>query len=100
MSADHIFQNFLSAENFPEWKWALSRLQTSKFSMTSFYVTSFVYWCERVQQVYFDNLLVASNVIVPRPTRALANHIKCSDYFDKFSLLTHTDEQNLYFVLT
>ena len=21
----------------------------------------------------------------------------CSDYFDKFSLLTHTDEQNLYF---
>jgi hypothetical protein len=26
----------------------------------------------------------------------LANHIKCSDYFDKFSLLTHTDEQNLY----
>ena len=27
----------------------------------------------------------------------LANHIKCSDYFDKFSLSTHTDEQNLYF---
>jgi hypothetical protein len=27
----------------------------------------------------------------------LANHIKCSDYFDKFSLLTPTDEQNLYF---
>jgi hypothetical protein len=27
----------------------------------------------------------------------LANYIKCSDYFDKFSLLTHTDEQNLYF---
>jgi hypothetical protein len=27
----------------------------------------------------------------------LANHIKCSDYFDKFSLLTHTDKQNLYF---
>ena len=24
-------------------------------------------------------------------------NIKCSDYFDKFSLLTHTDEQNLYF---
>jgi hypothetical protein len=27
----------------------------------------------------------------------LANRIKCSNYFDKFSLLTHTDEQNLYF---
>ena len=27
----------------------------------------------------------------------MANHIKYSDYFDKFSLLTHTDEQNLYF---
>jgi hypothetical protein len=40
---------------------------------------------------------VASNVIVQRTTRALANHIKYSDYFDKFSLLTHTDEQNLYF---
>jgi hypothetical protein len=26
--------------------------------------------------------------------RPLANHIKCSDYFGKFSLLTHTDEQN------
>jgi hypothetical protein len=26
----------------------------------------------------------------------LANHIKCSDYFDKFFLLTHTDEQNLF----
>jgi hypothetical protein len=49
------------------------------------------------QQVYFDNLLVASNVIVQRTTRALANHIIRSDYFDKFSLLTHTDEQNLYF---
>jgi hypothetical protein len=27
----------------------------------------------------------------------MANHIKYSDYFDKFSLLTHTDEQYLYF---
>jgi hypothetical protein len=58
-----------------------------------FYMTSFIYWCERV---YFDNLS-ASDVIVQRTTRALANHIKCSDYFDKFSLSTHTDEQNLYF---
>ena len=49
------------------------------------------------QNLYFDNLLVASNVIVQRTTRVLANHIKCSDYFDKFSLLTHTDEHNLYF---
>ncbi len=46
--------------------------------MTSF--TLLVWTC---QQVYFDN--------------PLANRIKCSDYFDKFSLLTHTDEQNLYF---
>jgi hypothetical protein len=23
--ANHILQNFLSAENFPEWKWALNR---------------------------------------------------------------------------
>jgi hypothetical protein len=43
------------------------------------------------QQVYFDNLLVANY------NSPLAKHIKCSDYFDKFSLLTHTDEQNLYF---
>ena len=45
--------------------------------MTSF--TLLVWTC---QQVYFDN--------------PLANRIKCSDYFDKFSLLIHTDEQNLY----
>jgi hypothetical protein len=61
-----------------------------KFSYDKFYLL--LWTC---QQVYFDNLLVASNVIVERTTRALANHNKCSDYFDKFSLLTHTDEQNL-----
>ena len=27
----------------------------------------------------------------------MANHIECSNYFDKFSLLTHTHEQYLYF---
>jgi hypothetical protein len=63
-----------------------------KFSYDKFYLL--VWTC---QQVYFDNLLVASNVIVQRTTPALTNHIKFSDYFDKFFLLTHTDEQNLYF---
>ena len=56
----------------------------NKFYMTSFHMTSFIYWCGTCQQVYFDNLLVTSNVIVQRTTRALANHNKCSDYFDKF----------------
>jgi hypothetical protein len=33
----------------------------NKISMTSFHMTSFIYWCERVNmQVFFDNLLVAS----------------------------------------
>ena len=72
-----------------------------KFLCDKFYLPStHVY----MQQILYDKfsydkfyLLVASNVIVQRTTRALANHIKCSDYFNKFSLLTHTDEQNVYF---
>jgi hypothetical protein len=65
----------------------MQQILYDKFSYDKFYLL--VWTC---QQVYYDNLLVASNVIVQRPTRALANHIKCSDYFDKFSLLTHTTE--------
>jgi hypothetical protein len=44
-------------------------------------------------------MIVASHIMACNKNynSPLANHIKCSDYFDKFSLLTHTDEQNLYF---
>jgi hypothetical protein len=28
VSANHILQNFLSAENVPEWKWAVNGLDT------------------------------------------------------------------------
>jgi hypothetical protein len=99
----------------------LSRLQTSKFSMTSFHVTSFICQvhvciCNKFYMTSFDITVLFTGVnvstcllwkfisghaamynIVQRTTRGLANHIKCSDYFDKFSLLTHTDEQHLYF---
>jgi hypothetical protein len=47
--------------------------------------------CERVRKRCLS-LLWQKNYNSP-----LANHIKWSDYFDKFSLLTHTDKQNLYF---
>jgi hypothetical protein len=69
----------------------MQQILYDKFSYDKFYLL--MWTC---QQAYFDNLL-ANNVIEQRITRAMANHIKCSDYFDKFSLLTHTDEQNLYF---
>ena len=37
----------------------------NKFYMTSFHNTSFIYWCERVNNIsLLYNLLVASNVIV------------------------------------
>jgi hypothetical protein len=62
----------------------MQQILYDKFSYDKFYLL--VWTC---QQVYFDNLLVANY------SGPLANHIKCSDYFDKFSLLTHTDEQNL-----
>ena len=32
MLANHILQNFLSAENFPEWKWAFSIIIIKKVS--------------------------------------------------------------------
>jgi hypothetical protein len=54
-------------------------------------MTSFIYWCERVRKRRLSPPW-QKNYNSP-----LANYIKCSDYFDKFSLLTHTDEQNLYF---
>jgi hypothetical protein len=53
-------------------------------------MSSFIYWCERVRK---SRLSPPWQKIYNSP---LANYIKCSDYFDKFSLLTHTDEQNLY----
>ena len=43
---------------------------------------------------YFTGVNVSTSLHFDNP---LANRIKCSDYFDKFSLLTHTDEENLYF---
>jgi hypothetical protein len=63
----------------------------NKFYMTSFSMTSFIYWCERVRK------RCLSPPWQKNYNSPLANHIKCSGYFDKFSLLTHTDEQNLYF---
>ena len=54
-----------------------------KFSYDKFYFTGVNMSTSLLWQVYFDN--------------PLADRIKCSDYFDKFSLLTHTNEQNLYF---
>ncbi len=49
-----------------------------KFSYDNFYFTGVNVSASLLWQVYFDN--------------PLANRIKCSDYFVKFSLLTHTDE--------
>ena len=54
-----------------------------KFSYDKFYFTGVNVSTSLLWRVYFDN--------------PLANRIKCSEYFDKFSLLTRTDEQNLYF---
>jgi hypothetical protein len=52
-------------------------------------MTSFIYW---------HGVNVSGKCVYRRHERIMmANHIKFSDYFDKFSLLTHTDEQNLYF---
>jgi hypothetical protein len=91
----------------------LSRLQTSKFSVTSFYVTSFIcqvlfskctcvyatnfIWQVFIWQVLFTGVNVSTSLLWQFISSQLANHIKCSDYFDKFSLLTNTDEQHLYF---
>jgi hypothetical protein len=68
-----------------------ARVYMQSFSMTSFHMTSFIYWCECVRK------RCLSPPWQKNYNSPLANHIKCSDYFDKFSLLTHTDEQNLYF---
>ena len=56
-----------------------------KFSYDKFYFT--VVWT--CQHVYSDKFTLTIHWPIVS--------IKCSDYFDKFSLLTHTDEQNLYF---
>jgi hypothetical protein len=45
----------------------------------------------------FTGVNVSTSLLWQFISSQLANRIKCSDYFDKFSLLTHTDEQNLYF---
>jgi hypothetical protein len=50
-----------------------------------------------VWQVLFTGANVSTSSLWHFISSQLANRIKCSDYFDKFSLLTHTDEQNLYF---
>jgi hypothetical protein len=34
VSANHILQNFLSAENFPEWKWTLKPTVSLSFVMS------------------------------------------------------------------
>jgi hypothetical protein len=54
-------------------------------------MTSFIYWCERVRKRRLSPPWQKTD------NSPLANYIKCSDFFDKFSLLTHKDEQNLYF---
>jgi hypothetical protein len=55
-------------------------------------MTSFIYWTVVNVHVSKRQRHDRKIIIVRWPT-----YIKCSDYFDKFSLLTHTDEQNLYF---
>jgi hypothetical protein len=57
-------------------------------------MTSFIYLCERVRKGVYRR---HDSPWQKNYNSPLANHIKCSEYFDKFSLLTHTDEQNLYF---
>ena len=37
MSANHILQNFLSAENFLEWKWALIGVNVSNENKARFF---------------------------------------------------------------
>jgi hypothetical protein len=49
------------------------------------------------QVLFYAGVNVSTSLLWQFISSQLANHIKCSDYFDKFSLLTHTDEQNLYF---
>jgi hypothetical protein len=84
---EQVFYDKFLCDKFylPSARVYMQQILNDKFSYDKFYLL--VWTC---QQVYFDNLLVASNVMVQRTTRALPNRIKCSDYFDKFSLLTHT----------
>ena len=74
--------------------------------MTSFHMTSFICQlnvCICMQHILYDKFsydkfyFTGVNVSTSLLDNPLANRIKCLDYFDKFSLLTHTDEQNLYF---
>jgi hypothetical protein len=60
--------------------------------MTSVHMTNFIYWCERVRKRCLSPYYMTEKLIYS----LLPNYIKCSDYFDKFSLLTHTDV-HLYF---
>ena len=51
MSANHILQNFLPAENFPEWKWAFKGIQQYIFllfhleELLKLYVNLFYRFC-------------------------------------------------------
>jgi hypothetical protein len=77
---EQVFYDKFLCDKFylPSARVYMQQILNDKFSYDKFYLL--VWTC---QQVYFDN------VMVQRTTRALANRIKCSDYFDKFSLLTH-----------
>jgi hypothetical protein len=68
---------------------------TSFQSYDKFYLL--VWTC---QQVYFDNLLAASNVIVQRTTRALANHNKCSADYTLTSFLCWPIQTNEIYTLS
>jgi hypothetical protein len=81
-------------------------------SMTCFHMASFIwhyynYTCVRTTHFY-DKMLVFwtprhAAIILPIKTinrwSTACNRCKCSNYFAKFSLLTQTDEQNLYFAI-
>jgi hypothetical protein len=61
----------------------MQQILNDKFSYDKFY--------------YSTGVNLSTSLLWQFISSQLANHIKYSDYFDKFSLLSYTDEQNLYF---
>jgi hypothetical protein len=77
--------------------WDISLFQApTTVCFTCVYATNFK-WQVFIWQVLFTGVNVSTSLLWQFISSQLANHIKYSDYFDKFSLLTHTDEKNLYF---
>jgi hypothetical protein len=78
--------------------WQVFLWQVLFVKCTCVYATNFI-WQVFIWQVLITGVNVSTSLLWQFIySSQLANHIKCSDYFDKFSLLTHKDEQN-WFVL-